>query len=104
MQIIGSIQIVTYVTSVVPTFFSCIALFDLLVLLFVFLFCLLCQNALGVFRSCGSDEDAVPRPCKPLKRLDRNFYMDALLLLFGSSGFVLCCDRGGLLSSDLRQT
>ena len=33
MQIIRSIQIVTGVTSVVPTFLSCIALFDLLVLL-----------------------------------------------------------------------
>ena len=33
MQIIGSVQIVTIVTSVVPTFLSCIALFGLLVLL-----------------------------------------------------------------------
>ena len=33
MQIIGSVQIVTGVTSVVPTLFGCIALFDLLVLL-----------------------------------------------------------------------
>ena len=33
MQIIGSFQIVTDVTSVVPTLFICIALFDLLVLL-----------------------------------------------------------------------
>ena len=33
MQIIGSGQIVTGVTSVVPTFLSCIALLDLLVLL-----------------------------------------------------------------------
>ena len=42
MQIIGSIQIVTVVTSVVPTFFSCIALFYFFILLFVLLFCLLC--------------------------------------------------------------
>ena len=33
MQIIGSFQIVTGVTSVVPTFFSCIALFCFLLLL-----------------------------------------------------------------------
>ena len=33
MQIIGSFQIVTFVTSVVPTFFSCIALL-------IFSFCL----------------------------------------------------------------
>ena len=33
MQIIGSGQIVTGVTSVVPTFFSCIALLDFLLLL-----------------------------------------------------------------------
>ena len=33
MQIIWSGQIVTVVTSVVPTFFSCIALFDFLLLL-----------------------------------------------------------------------
>ena len=39
MQIIGSFQIVTVVTSVIPTFLSCIALFDLLVLLgFTFIF------------------------------------------------------------------
>ena len=90
MQIKRFTKIVAFVTYLGFTFFSCIALFDLLVLLFVFLFCLLCQNALGVFRSCGSDEDAVPRPCKPLikakpvfaaaqtflrkaSRLDRNF-------------------------------
>ena len=39
MQIIGSGQIVTGVTSVVPTFLCCIALFDFIVLLFFFLFC-----------------------------------------------------------------
>ena len=33
MQIIGSGQIVTGVTSVIPTFFGCIALFDFLLLL-----------------------------------------------------------------------
>ena len=55
MQINRFAKIVTVVTSLGFTFFSCIALFDLLVLLFVFLFCLLCQNALGVFRLCGGD-------------------------------------------------
>ena len=33
MQIIGSFQIVTDVTSVIPTLFGCIALFDFIVLL-----------------------------------------------------------------------
>ena len=33
MQIIGSFQIVTVVTSVVPILFGCIALFDFIVLL-----------------------------------------------------------------------
>ena len=42
MQIIGSFQIVTDVTSVIPTFLSCIALFDFFILLFVFLFCFVC--------------------------------------------------------------
>ncbi len=50
------------------------------------------------FRSCGSDHGLCPLDShKPLKRLDRNFYMGVLLLLFRSLGFVLCCDRGGLL-------
>ena len=94
MQIIGSGQIVTDVTSVVPTF--CAALRFLifsfcLALLLLLLYSLECA---GVFRSCGSDGDAVPRPCKPLKRLDRNFYMGALLLLFRSSGFVQSLRRG----------
>ena len=36
----------------------------------------------GVFRSCGSDHGLCPLDShKPLKRLDRNFYMGALLLL-----------------------
>ena len=42
MQIIGSVQIVTFVTSVVPTFLAALRFFDLLVLLFFFWFCLLC--------------------------------------------------------------
>ena len=95
MQIIGSFQIVTFVTSVVPTLFSCIALFCIcyfcLALLLLLLALLGCA---GVFRSCGSDEDAVPRPCKPLKRLDRNFKC------LGSLGTIDC---GGLLSIFFRQ-
>ena len=39
MQIIGSGQIVTFVTSVVPTFLAALRFLDLLVLLFFFLFC-----------------------------------------------------------------
>ena len=91
MQIIGSVQIVTFVTSVAPTF--CAALrfwvfFFCLALLLLLLYLLDCA---GVFRSCGSDHGLCPLDShKPLKRLDRNFYMGTLLLLFGLSGFVLC--------------
>ena len=91
MQIIGSIQIVTVVTSVAPTFFSCIALFvfaTFALLLFVLLALLVCA---GGFRSCGSDHGLCPlNSHKPLikakpvfaaaqtflrkaSRLDRNF-------------------------------
>ena len=45
MQIIGSVQIVTFVTSVAPTFFSCIALLvfaTFALLLFVLLYSLEC--------------------------------------------------------------
>ena len=105
MQINGSFQIVTGVTSVVPTFLSCIALFDLLVLLgFTVTFALFVRMRWG-FRLCGGDHGLCPLDShKPLKRLDRNFYMGALLLLLGSSGFVLCCDCGGNVSYSLRQT
>ena len=98
MQIIGSGQIVTFVTSVVPTFFSCIALFWFVSFAFRFLVLLYLLDCAGVFRSCGSDGDAVSRPCKPLikakpvfaaaqtflrkaSRLDRNFYMGCALYL-----------------------
>ena len=73
MQIIGSFQIVTFVTSVIPTLLSCIALLIFSFCLALLLILLSLLECAGVFRSCGSDEDAVPRPCKPLKRLDRNF-------------------------------
>ena len=90
MQIIGSVQIVTFVTSVAPTF--CAALrfwvfFFCLALLLLLLYLLDCA---GVFRSCGSDHGLCPLDShKPLKRLDRNFYMGTLLLLFRLLGFVL---------------
>ena len=112
MQIIGSGQIVTLVTSVVPTFLSCIALFDLLVLLgFTVTFALFVRMRWG-FRLCGGDHGLCPLDShKPLikakpvfaaaqtflrkaSRLDRNFYMGALLLLLCSAGFVPCCRRG----------
>ena len=97
MQIIGSFQIVTDVTSVVPTLFGCIAL---LIFSFAFRFLVLLYSleCAGGFRLCGGDHGLCPLDShKPLKRLDRNFYMGALLLLFGSLGFVQCCDCGGLL-------
>ena len=104
MQIIGSVQIVTFVTSVAPTF--CAALrfwvfFFCLALLLLLLYLLDCA---GVFRSCGSDHGLCPLDShKPLKRLDRNFYMGTLLLLFRLLGFLLCCDRGGNVSYSLQQ-
>ena len=89
MQIIGSIQIVTVVTFVVPTFFSCIALFCFLLLLgFTVTFALFVRLRWG-FRSCGSDHGLCPLDShKPLKRLDRNFKC------LGSLGTYDC---GGLL-------
>ena len=117
MQIIGSGQIVTLVTSVVPTFLSCIALFDLLVLLgFTVTFALFARMCFGEFRLCGGDHGLCPLDShKPLikakpvfaaaqtflrkaSRLDRNFYMGALLLLFGLSGFMQRCRRGCFVS------
>ena len=76
MQIIGSVQIVTNVTSVVPTFFAALRFlifFFCLALLLILLYLLECA---GEFRSCGSDHGLCPLDShKPLKRLDRNFYM-----------------------------
>ena len=55
MQIIGSVQIVTGVTSVVPTFLSCIALFGLLVLFgFTVTFALFVRMHLGDFAPAGA--------------------------------------------------
>ncbi len=105
MQISRFTKIVIFVTSLGFTFLSCIALFIFYFYLALLLLLLYSLECAGGFRSCGSDHGLCPLDShKPLKRLDRNFYMDALLLLFGSSGFVLCCDRGGLLSHDFQQT
>ncbi len=74
MQIIGSGQIVTVVTSVVPTFLSCIALFIFYFCLTLLLFLLGSLECAGVFRLCGGDHGLCPLDShKPLKRLDRNF-------------------------------
>ena len=48
MQIIGSGQIVTFVTSVVPTFLAALRFLDLLVLLFFFYFALFVRMRWGV--------------------------------------------------------
>ena len=97
-RLIGFTQIVTVVTSVVPTFFSCIALFGFVSFAFRFLVLLALLDCAGGFRSCGSDHGLCPLDShKPLKRLDRNFYTGALLLLLGSAGFVPCCRRGCFL-------
>ena len=73
MQIIGSFQIVTGVTSVVPTLLGCIALlFFHFAFRFLVLFCSL--ECAGGFRLCGGDHGLCPLDShKPLKRLDRNF-------------------------------
>ena len=80
MQIIGSGQIVTGVTSVVPTLFGCIALFCFLLLLgFTVAFALFVRMHWG-FRLCGGDHGLCPLDShKPLKRLDRNFKCLGLL-------------------------
>ena len=98
MQIKRFTKIVAFVTSLGFTFLSCIALFDFLLLFgFTVTFALFVRMRWG-FRLCGGDHGLCPLDFhKPLKRLDRNFYMGALLLLFGSLGFVQCCDCGGLL-------
>ena len=82
MQINGSFQIVTVVTSVVPAFFGCIALlfFHFVFRFLVLLYLLECA---GEFRLCGGDHGLCPLDShKPLKRLDRNFKC------FGTDTFV----------------
>ena len=96
MQINRFTKIVIFVTSLGFTFFSCIALFDLLVLLgFTVTFALFVRMCFGEFRLCGGDHGLCPLDShKPLKRLDRNFKC------LGSLGTI---DRGGLLFLDLQQ-
>ena len=59
MQINGSFQIVTVVTSVVPAFFGCIALlfFHFVFRFLVLLYLLECA---GEFRLCGGDHGLCP--------------------------------------------
>ena len=98
MQINRFTEMVIFVTSLGSTFFSCIALFLFFHFAFRFLVLLYSLECAGGFRSCGSDHGLCPLDShKPLKRLDRNFYMDTLLLLFGLSGFVPYCRRGYFL-------
>ena len=73
MQIIGSGQIVTFVTSVVPTFLAALRFLSFH-FAFRFIILLALLECAGVFRSCGSDHGLCPLDShKPLKRLDRNF-------------------------------
>ena len=74
MQIIGSFQIVTDVTSVVPTFFAALRFLIFSFCLALLLILLSLLECAGEFRSCGSDHGLCPLDShKPLKRLDRNF-------------------------------
>ena len=87
MQISRFTKIVIFVTSLGFSFLSCIALLDFLLLLgFIVTFALFVRLRWG-FRSCGSDHGLCPLDShKPLKRLERNFYMDTLLLLCDTCG------------------
>ena len=73
MQIIGSGQIATSLHLSYQHFLAALRFLIFSFCLALLLILLSLLECAGVFRSCGSDEDAVPRPCKPLKRLDRNF-------------------------------
>ena len=90
MQIIGSGQIVTSLHLSYQHFLAALRFLIFSFCLALLLILLSLLECAGVFRSCGSDEDAVPRPCKPLikakpvfaaaqtflrkaSRLDRNF-------------------------------
>ena len=85
-RLIGFTQIVTFVTSLGFTFLSCIALFCICYFCFSFYYFTLFVRLRWGFRSCGSDHGLCPLDShKPLKRLDRNFYMMALLLLCRTS-------------------
>ena len=89
MQIIWSGQIVTDVTSLAPTFLAALRFLIFYFCLALLLFLLGSLECTGGFRLCGGDHGLCPLDShKPLKRLDRNFYMDMLLLLLGSAGFV----------------
>ena len=98
MQISRFIQIVVFVTALGFSFLGYIALLGFFTLAFLILLLLYLLECAGVFRSCGSDHGLCPLDShKPLKRLDRNFYMGALLILLGSACFVLRCCRGCFL-------
>ena len=74
MQIIGSFQIVTFVTSVIPTFFELHCAFLFFHFAFRFFVLIYSLDCAGEFRLCGGDHGLCPLDShKPLKRLDRNF-------------------------------
>ena len=83
MQIIGSFQIVTDVTSVVPTFFAALRFFDLLVLLgftVAFAFAVRLRRGVSLLRERFSGAARPPKnPLASWAQLDQ--LMGALLLL-----------------------
>ena len=87
MQINRFTKIVIFVTSLGFTFLSCIALFIFYFYLALLLLLLYSLECAGGFRSCGSDHGLCPLDShKPLKRLDRNFYMMVLFILCRACG------------------
>ena len=98
MQINRFTEIVIFVTSLDFTFFSCIALFIFYFCFSFAYFALFVRMRLGDFASAEATTGFALWIPTTFEKVDETLSVFALLLLFGSSGFVLCCDRGGLLS------
>ena len=94
MQIIGSVQIVTDVTSIGSTFLSCIALLGFLLLLgFTVNFAWFVRMRLGCFASAEATTGFALWIPTTFEKVDETLNVLVLLLLLGSAGFVPCCRR-----------
>ena len=95
MQINGSGQIVTGVTSVWFNFFELHCAFDFLLLLgFTVVLALFVRMRLGYFASAEATTGFALWIPTTFEKVDETLSVFSLLLLFGSSGFVPCCRRG----------